>query len=111
MPERTSPIVETAVVARKTMGQSNTQIGKELDIDRATVASILDRSGFSQAIEYGMVRVHRLIPKACDAIEKELDEGNGTLGFKLLQGAKVIESETSQGVTAIQIVTNITLPD
>lgn len=82
----------------------------DLGLDRSTVARILETSQFQQAIEYGNIRVHRMIPKACDALESELDKGNGNLGLKVLQGVGIVNPERDESPMGIKVVLSVQMP-
>lgn len=96
VPARKPLSVQTAVVARKTLGESNSKIAKELDIARGTVVSILDSSGFNAALEFGRVRVHRMIPKACDELEYGLKRHQLAASLAILNGTGVLRPANEQ---------------
>lgn len=94
---RQSEPIKAAIVAKRALGESKAQIARDLELAESTVTDVLDSCDFKALIESGRIRVHRLIPRACDAIEMALDEGNGNIGIKILQGVGVLQSESSIG--------------
>lgn len=106
---RKSSSVVAAVIAKKALGESNSQIARDLGIDRGTVVDILDSSDFPQAVDEGRIRVHRMVPKACDAVESALERGNGYIALKILQGLGVL-NPSAVTVAPVLVNLNVSLP-
>ena len=110
MPAAKPQSVVTEVIARKVAGQYNSQIARDLKIARSTVATILDSSGFSQAIEYGQVRVHRMIPKTCDALERAIDGDKLPAILAVLNGTGILKPESDEKEQDVSVTINVVLP-
>ena len=94
MPQKTTstkpPAIKAAVIARYVEGKPKAKIARELAIDRETVTRILDEPGTKEAIEASRKRCLELLPKAERAVERQLDEGDGDLGLRLLEKSGVL---------------------
>ena len=95
--------VKAAIVSRRTIGDSKNKIAKDLEISRPTVDRILEECNFDQLVENGRIRVHQMIPKACDAVESALDEKNGSIGVRVLQGVGVLNAERDSSGTTVNV--------
>jgi len=107
------PSVKAQALALYAEGRSKSEIARRLDIDRETVTRILNDPEYTEAIEASRARVLGLLPKAERALEKELDEGNGELGFRLLEKNGVFQPNGSRGAVTdarVQIAINNLLP-
>jgi transposase-like protein len=87
------PAVKAAAIARYVEGRSKAEIARELQIDRETVARILGEPGIKEAVEASRVRCMALLPKAERAVQRQLDEGDGDLGLRLLEKSGVLNGE------------------
>lgn len=87
------PAIKAATIARYVEGQSKAEIARELQIDRETVARILDEPGIKEAVEASRMRCMALLPKAERAVERQLDDGDGDLGLRLLEKSGVLSGE------------------
>jgi hypothetical protein len=85
-----SPTIKAAVIARYVEGRPKARIARELEIDRETVTRILDEPGIKEAVEASRTRCLALLPKAERAVERQLDEGDGDLGLRLLEKSGVL---------------------
>src|SRR5271166_1358867 len=56
------PVVQAAIIARNALGDSKTDIARDLGISRQTVHSILNSSELEQTITAGRSRAVSLIP-------------------------------------------------
>jgi hypothetical protein len=59
-------IVKAAVVSKATMGDSISQIARDLEISRPTVMRILSESEFHTLIASGKSRLYEMIPEAVE---------------------------------------------
>ncbi len=71
-------------------GKDKTQIAKDLNLDRTTVRRILSEPEVAARVQEGYSRCIELIPKAVDAVETDLEKGNGNLGIAILKGVGVL---------------------
>ena len=90
------PQIREAVIAHALLGTSNTKIAKELDINRATVASILSSAEINQHIESGRSRAVSLIPRSLDVVEYRLEKNDGSVALGLLRGTQVLQNQAVQ---------------
>jgi hypothetical protein len=96
------PSVQAAIIAKHAMGETKTQIAKDLDISRSTVHTILSSSDIEQQVLLGRSRAVSLIPKSLDVAEYRLSKNDGSMALGLLRGTQVL---VNQPITANQ--TNI----
>lgn len=94
------PSVQAAVIAKKTLGDSNLKIANDLEINRATVQNILEQCNYKQLVEEGKIRVFKMIPKACDAFDGALDRKDVSVATTVLKGCGVLETEQQANVSA-----------
>lgn len=102
---RKPPQIKEAVIAHALLGTSNTQIAKELDINRATVASILSSAEINQHIEIGRSRAVSLIPRSLDVAEYRLSKNDGSMALGILRGTNVLQNQSVSG-TQLNIQAN-----
>ena len=110
MASRKTSTVETAVIVKKSIGESNSQIAEDLGIHRQTVARILDSADFHQAVDYGKIRVHRIIPETCDALERAIESDKLPAILAVLHGTGILESEQKTIVAPVQVNLNVSIP-
>lgn len=87
------PHVQAAVIAKKALGESTLGISRDLGIARGTVDSILESCNFAQMVQDGLIRVHRMIPKACDAFDHALEKNDVALATVILRNVGVLRTE------------------
>jgi hypothetical protein len=108
VPARKSRIVENSVIARKIAGSSNRQIASDLKIDRSTVARILESGQFQQAIEFGQVEVHRMIPETCDGLRRAIRKDNVPAILAVLNGTGVLRPASEvKSTTNVQVLVQV----
>jgi DNA-binding IclR family transcriptional regulator len=83
-------MVQQAVLANALIGASNSQIAKDLNIDRATVKRILSASDMQHHIEIGRSDCVRMIPKSVRVIRQRLEKGSETAALSILRGTQVL---------------------
>jgi DNA-binding MarR family transcriptional regulator len=94
-----SPQVKEAVIAHALIGASNTQIAKDLQIDRATVKNILTSAEIQQHIEVGRSDCVRMIPQSVRVIRQRLEKGSETAALSVLRGTQVLVNQQIASVT------------
>lgn len=87
------PAIKAKVIALYAEGQSKARIARKLGIDRETVTRILDEPEIKEAVEASRSRCIALLPKAEQAVERQLDEGDGDLALRLLEKSGVFAGE------------------
>ena len=107
MGSRKPPIVETSVIARKISGDSNSKIARDLRIDRSTVTRILESSEFPRAVEYGQIRVHRIIPDTCDALHRAVRKDNVPAILAVLNGTGILKQQGESKPVNVNVLVQI----
>ena len=102
-------VVKSSVITRAALGHSKTQIAKELAIAPGTVRAILSEADFAQVLSEARSSAARLLPKAIEHIEYELDKRKPGAGFRLLEGAGILGSKDAQGAGGQTIEINVTV--
>lgn len=87
------PAVKAGVIARYAGGASRARIARDLQIDRETVTRILNEPEIKEAVEASRSRCMGLLPKAEQAVERQLNEGDGDLGLRFLEKSGVLAGE------------------
>jgi len=77
------------IVQRRSIGQSITQISRDLGLARNTVRSHLTRDESKRQLDRR--RVENLVPLALDAIEKALKAGDARIAMQLIERLGVME--------------------
>jgi hypothetical protein len=87
------PMVQAAVIAKYSNGESKTQIANDLGMGRNTVTAILSQSEIEQYVLEGRSKVVSLIPKAIRAVENRLDKNDGSVAIGVLRGTQVLVNQ------------------
>jgi len=66
VPSNKPRVLQTAVIAKAAIGESKSQIARDLDMTRNTVNRILDASEFNSLVDGGKSNLYQLIPEAVD---------------------------------------------
>jgi len=90
------PEIQTAVIAKALTGQSKSNIAKDLDITRGTVAAILNQTDIEHQVQLGRSRAISLIPRSLDVVENRLDRNDGSVAISLLRGTQVLQNQAVQ---------------
>jgi hypothetical protein len=83
-------LVKAAVIAKALIGEHNSKIARDLNIDRSTVRTILDSSTIRQQIEEGRSDCVRMIPRSIRVIDQRLEKGSETAALAILRGTQVL---------------------
>jgi hypothetical protein len=95
------PIVQAAVIAKYTTGESKRQIAEDLGMSRVTVDNILSDAELSQIVLSGKSQIYRMIPEAVAGIRKAIKAGKTTEEAQLvLRSTGVIAPEQASNFTA-----------
>lgn len=92
-------VVQAAIIARSAIGDSKSQIAKDLNVSRGTVYSVLSGNEIEQEQLIGRSRCVRLIPTSVDVIEKRLEKGSETAALAILRGTNVLMNQPIAATT------------
>lgn len=109
--------VQAAVIAESMMGKSNSQISRDLEIHRDTVAVILSQAELGRLRNVGITRCHQMIESASDTMETAIKTGDIAASTTILKGTgvlkKAVDADPSQrergpleGITFSVVVIN-----
>ena len=87
--------IKTAIIAKRSQGQTTTQIARDLGITRNTVNGIIEQSGIEQYLEDGTLQCARLIPESIRVVKHRLEKNSETAAFKVLEGLGVLGEHRS----------------
>lgn len=98
-----SPAVKAAVALKRGEGKSKAQIAREMRIDRETVTRILAEPEINEALEASRSRCVALLPKAEQAVERQLSSGDGNLGLRFLEKSGVLSGSQDRKQTRMSM--------
>ena len=104
---RKSEAAKAVVLARSATGASNSQIAREMGIDRETVSRILSEPEIAAVIQQGKNDVVRMVPKAVGVVDDALDKKNAKVAMGVLTGVGVLKPDGGYGGSGITL--NITM--
>ena len=104
---RKSEAAKAVVLARSAAGASNSQIAREMGIDRETVSRILSEPEIAAVIQQAKNDVIRMVPKAVGVVDDALDEKNAKVAMSVLTGVGVLKPDGGYGGSGITL--NITM--
>jgi len=87
------PTIQTAVIAKALIGESKTNIAKDLEITRGTVTAILNQTDIAHQVEIGRSRAVSLIPRSLDVAEYRLSKNDGSMALGILRGTQVLQNQ------------------
>ena len=101
MPSVKPIAVQATVIAKTILGESKTQIGKDLGIARNTVTGILEDSDIERQIVEGTLACANLIPESVRVVRHRLKKNSEHAAFRILEGIGVLgaKGDNSQGNT------------
>lgn len=94
-----APLLQTAVIAKYSSGESKSSIANDLGMHRNTVASILADSEIQQIVLQGRSRAISLIPRSLDVCEYRLNKNDGNVALSILRGTQVLVNQQLAGNT------------
>ena len=104
------PSVKAAVIAKRTLGDSKSQIANDLELSRPTVDRILEECNYNQLIESGSIRVHKMIPNSCEQLEIALEKHNDkgiSVALEVLKGCGVLRPTEQKSVQSVQVLIQV----
>jgi hypothetical protein len=101
-----APVIQAAVIARRSIGQSKKKIANELGIAQNTVTSIIGLNSIEDHVEAGRLSIAGLIPKSVNVIDYRLDKNSETAAFKVLEGIGVLRSKSDVNINIAAVTSN-----
>lgn len=100
---RKSEAAKAVVLARSASGASNSQIAREMGIDRETVSKILSEPEIAAVIQQGKNEVVQMVPKATAVFNRALNKDDTRVATSVLTGVGVLKSESNRDSSRISL--------
>lgn len=96
-----APSIKTAVISRRSQGQSKAQIAREIGISANTVNCIVEESGLDAILQDQGLQSAKLIPEALRVASVRLAKDSETMAIKVLENTiwPLQEKQSGQRMT------------
>ena len=88
--------IKTAVTAKYLIGETKTQIAKDLGIAHNTVNSILNAQEINELVLEGRSKCVQMIPRSVRVMSDRLAKGSETAALAILRGTQVLQNQAVQ---------------
>lgn len=106
MGTRQPQLVKTAVIAKKTMGVSNSEIARELGVHRDTVRRVLNEAEYNSLIAQGKSTLFEAIPEAARVYAEKV-KADATEAKEFLERITVLPAKAEAAAVNNGVVINL----